>query len=159
MKKINAILVVMFTILLCSAMAFAQTAPVEIPADQFFGQIIDMIRQFGGLSWAGKIAAIVLILIASMKVSFLRPLWDKLGKAKPWAAPVLGLIAGVLSLTVQGSLSFSGVMAYLIAGAGAVLLSEMLELVKVIPGIGPMYVAVINWIQSKLGAPVAAQIK
>lgn len=139
--------------ILISFSAFAQAA--ELPATDFFAQLMAAIKAFGGLSWMGKVSSIVLLLVASMKVSFIKPLWDKLGAAKAWAGPVLGLIGGILSLGVDGNITVAGVMAYVASGAGALILHELLDTVKAIPGLGAMYVAVINWIEGLLGAKKA----
>lgn len=153
MKLVNTVLIVLFTLML-TVVAFAQTAPpADVPADQFLGQIFDLVKQFGGLPWAGKISGIILLLIASMKVSFLRPLWDKLGNAKSWAAPLLGMALGIVSLSMSGQLTLAGAFAYFFAGAGAILISELLELVKAIPGIGAGWLVAINWLKGMLGAP------
>lgn len=134
---------------------FGQTpAPPEVPPMDFLAQVLEYVKQFGGLPWVLKIAGIITILLASMKVTFLNNLiWAKLGKAKAWAAPVLGLILGVLSLTSSGQLSLAGILAYISAGAGAVILHELLDTIKGIPGLGPVWVEVINVISSFLGGP------
>lgn len=126
-------------------------ATVSAPADStsdFLSQVFNLISQFGGLSWAARIAAMVLLLIASMKVSFLAPVWAKLGEAQVFMAPLLGIIAGVVSMK---PFSWAGLLAYLGAGAGAIMLHEILDGVKVIPGLGSMYVAAINFFEGILG--------
>lgn len=137
--------------LMVPVLAFAQ---VIEPMD-FFTQVLNAIKSFGGLPWMGKVSSLVLILVSSMKVSFLKPMWDKLGAAKAWAGPVLGLIGGILSLGMDGNITLAGVLAYVSSGAGALILHELLDTVKAIPGLGSMYVAVIDYIKSKLGAPAA----
>ena len=126
---------------------------MEMPTDIFFSQAFELFNQFGGMPWSLKIAAIIMLAIASMKVSFLRPYWDRLGKFKPIAAPLLGLIAGMISLLAQGSFSLPGAMVYLVSGLGAVLLHELLDGVKKIPGVGKVYVAVIEFVQGLLKKP------
>lgn len=123
---------------------------MDLPLDQFLNQVFQAITAMGGLPWAGKVAAICLLVVGSMKVSFLRPLWDKLGAAKVFLAPVLAIIGGILSLP---EISVAGVMAYMFAGAGAIALAEVLKAVKEIPGIGPVYVAVIDLISGLLKKP------
>lgn len=119
------------------------------PGDvDFLSQVLNLIQSFGGLPWVGKISAIVLLIVASMKVSFLQPVWKLLGAAQGFVAPVLGLVAGVLNLH---PFSWAGLMAYISAGAGALILHELLDAVKGIPGIGAAYVAGINWVEGLLG--------
>lgn len=119
----------------------------------------DTIHAWGGLVWQLKIAALVMLLIASMKVTVMdKYVWDKLGAVQPFAAPILGLIVGFLSLAASHALSLVGLLAYLSAGAGAILLHELLDGVKAWPGIGPAYVAAISAIEGALGGnPVGAQ--
>lgn len=129
----------------------AHAADGDIPLDQLLAQVLDLVKSFGGLPWMGKISAIVLLLLASMKVSFLRPLWDKLGRGKVLASLVMSLVVGICALGASGSLSIPGVMAYLFAGAGAIILHELLDWIKSIPGLGAMYVAAINFLMGLLG--------
>lgn len=145
--------------LLCGASVFAADIPqipVEavITVDQFLGQVLETIRSFGGMPWTLKVAAIIMILVSSMKVSFLRPLWDKLGAFKVLASLVLSLIAGVLTLGVgPESITFQGIVAYLFAGAGSIVLHELLDVIKSLPGVGQIYTAAIEFIQRFLKKP------
>lgn len=140
-------------VFLISMTCFADGPVIDIPIDQFFNQVIDMIKQFGGIPWTLKVASIIALIISSMKVSFVRVFWDKLGWIKPFVASILGLIAGILVLVNSGNVSFAGVIAYMFAGAGAVILHEMLDSIKGIPGIGPTYVSIIDFIGGLLKKP------
>lgn len=148
----------MFTLFLVSffigAFALAQAAvPAPVALPDFLAQVLAAIAGFGGLSWMLKVAAIITLIIASMKVSILNTwIWSKLGAAQVWVAPVLGLIGGILSLG-QGSagITMAGVLAYVSAGAGAVVIHELLDSVKAIPGLGAVYVSVIGIIEGLLG--------
>jgi hypothetical protein len=132
--------------------AFAQSA-VPQPVDTvegIFSQALTLIKQFGGLPWVLKIAGISAILISTLKVSAIRELtWDKLGDAKVWAAPILGLVFGILSLGTD--LTWASALAYVSAGAGAIIFHELLDSIKAIPGIGSVWVSIIDVIQSLLG--------
>ncbi len=122
--------------------------------DQFLAQVVAVFQQFGGMSGALKIAAVVTLVIASMKVSFLNSLiWSKLGSAQAFLAPVLGLVVGILGLAGHAPLSIAAVFAYLSAGAGAIILHELLDAIKGLPGLGAAYVSFINLIESFLGGP------
>lgn len=140
------------SMMLFAVFAFAQDT-VPAPAETiegFFSQTLTFIKQFGGLPWVLKIAGISAILISTLKVSTIRELtWDKLGNAKVWAAPVLGLIFGVLSLGTN--LTLASALAYISAGAGAIILHELLDSIKAIPGIGSIWVSIIDVIKSLLG--------
>lgn len=146
------VLMVLFTFLM-PFLALAESQPVpDLPPGEFFAQVIEVIKQFGGLPTVLKIAAVITLLISSMKVSFLRELfWEKLGQAKAWVAPLLGLIAGILGLAHDGPLTWPVAFAYLSAGAGAIILHELLDSIKALPGLGEIYVKVIDLVQKALG--------
>lgn len=149
MKKLMLVLSFMFV----SMVAFAADA-ADLPASDFLLQLFSAIKDLGGMAWAGKVCAIVALLIGSTKVSFLRAaLWDKLGAYKVLVAPLLGLAGGAVAYFSSGvQLTLANATAYIFAGAGAVLLSELLEVVKAIPGIGPMYLSAIGLLEGILGA-------
>lgn len=126
--------------------------PQEMPVSDFLSQVLQVIKEFGGLPTVLKIAAIITLLISSMKVSVLNELvWSKLGDFKPWAAPILGLIAGILDLAKAGTVSWASVFAYVSAGAGALILHDLLDSVKAIPKLGAVYVKLIELVQKALG--------
>jgi hypothetical protein len=127
------------------------------PSD-FLVDLITTVKNIGGLSTLLKISAIIALLVSSMKVSSLNALvWDKLGKAKVWVGPALGLLAGILGLGAAGApLSVALVVTYVTAGGGAIFVHEILDLIKAIPGLGPVYVRVIEIIEINLGGPARA---
>ena len=138
------------------AMAQEEGVPVvenaaDIPVDAFFAQVLELVKEFGGMPWTLKIAAIIMLIVSSMKVSFFRPLWDKIGNFKSIVAPFLGLFAGVISLGKD--LSFAAAIAYMFSGAGAIVLHELLDSVKNFPGLGKIYVSVIDFIEKILKKP------
>lgn len=148
MSRLFVMGILMFT----ACYAFAQTTVIS-PGD-FVTQVAAFVQSMGGMITMLKISGIILLLIASMKVTVINQfLWSKLGNGQIWVAPGLGLIAGVLSLGT--SLTFPAAFAYLTAGAGAVYLHEVLDLVKQIPGIGPIYVSIINAVEGLLGGPAS----
>jgi cytochrome c oxidase subunit IV len=123
-----------------------------IPTDKFLMQVLDVVKSFGGLSWAARIAALLTLAIALTKVSFLSKLWDKLGAAKVLLAPTLALLAGLVSMVASGTpVTAAGVAAWIFAGAGAIILHELLDGVKAIPGLGDKYVSFITFVESFLG--------
>lgn len=131
--------------------ALAQTA--ISPAD-FVTQVANFVQSMGGMTTMLKISGIILLVIASMKVTFLNTLiWAKLGNYQIWVAPALGLAAGILSL--GSGLTLPAAFAYASAGGGAVYIHEILDLVKAIPGIGSIYVSVINFVEGMFGGPAA----
>lgn len=146
MKTILLLLSIVLAALLFPALAVADSIDV-LPSD-FLAQVLEFIKTFGGLPSVAKISGVILLLIASMKVSVIRSyVWDRLGAFKAFAAPTLGLIAGVISLE---TITLPGLATYLFAGAGAIILHEILDAVKSIPGIGAIYVSIIDFIKKIL---------
>lgn len=152
MKTTFKVIGLAFTMMLFTVLVFAQDtipAPVDT-VEGLFSQVITLIKQFGGLPWVLKIAGIAAVLLSTLKVSAIREItWDKLGSAKAWAAPILGLVFGILSLGT--SLTWASALAYISAGAGAIILHELLDSIKAIPGIGSVWLSIIGVIQSLLG--------
>lgn len=136
--------------LFISLKAAAQAA--DLPASDFLAQVLEAYKAFGGLGAMAKVSAVIMLLVASMKVSFLNDvLWSKLGSAKVYVAPLLGLIGGLLGVGVDGHITLATIFAFVTAGAGAVFLHEILDSVKAIPGIGSAYLALINMLEGLLG--------
>jgi len=137
-------------ILALPLLAFAQDMQ---PAD-FLVQVFEAVKAFGGLPWAGKVMSICAILVASMKVSMLRDLvWNKLGGFKVLAAPIFAMIGGSMSLWLENAAPTKAqLMAYFLAGAGAILIKNVLDGVKQLPAIGEAYVKWIEIIESALNA-------
>lgn len=139
----------LFFLSFSTIIAFAQDA---VAPQDFLSQVLKFIQSWGGIPMMAKVAGVILLLVASMKVSFLKPYWDKLGSLQAWVAPILGLIAGILGLGSGGApITLASIFAYMSAGAGAVVLHELLDTVKAVPGIGPLWVSVIAIIESSLG--------
>ena len=151
-QTVRISLVLFFLLLVLKGISIAHAADADIPVDQFLNLVLEAVKNFGGIPWTLKIASILTLILSTMKVSFMRPLWDKLGWAKALAAPVLAIVVGLLSLQ---PFSLAGLVAYLFAGAGAIVLHQMLDGVKGIPGVGGAFVSVIEFLQKMLKAPQA----
>lgn len=143
----------------------AVPAPTALDDMSFLQKVMGFIQGFGGLSAMAKISGIILLIIATMKTTFLAPIWAKLGNlggsgisVQAWIAPILGLVAGILSL--GSSLSWQAALAYIGSGAGAIILHQLLDDVKSWPGLGAAYVAAINFVENSVigsgGQPPAA---
>lgn len=145
----------------CFVAGYAYADSTVVSPQDFFAQVLAAVQSFGGLSMVLKVSAGITLAISSMKVSFLNNLiWSKLGPMQTWLAPVLGLVAGILGIGSNGqAMSLASVFAYLSAGAGAIVLHELLDSIKLIPGIGSAYVAIINVIEGAIGGPSANSIK
>lgn len=126
----------------------------EVPATDFITQVAKAVKEFGGMPWAMKVMTIVMLLIASMKVSFMRQLlWNKIGSAQALVAPALGLLYGLLAHFTGGvQLTLPNVLAYVFAGAGAILLHELLDALKGFPGLGSGFKSAIDLFMSIFGA-------
>ena len=119
----------------------------------FLTQVFHYITGFGGLTFVLKISGLVALIIASMKVSFMAPVWAKLGYFKVLATPLLSLIIGVCVLFSGSSFSYAALGSYLFAGGGAVFIHEILDCLKAIPGISPHYLNMIALATRLLGGP------
>jgi hypothetical protein len=157
----SAIITFFFIFFIAAVSRVAFGADGDLPVQSVIDQVLNLVKAWGGLPWAAKIAACLTVLISLTKVSFIRPYWDKLGALKTWIAPILALVVGVLSLSIEGKLSLPGVMAYLFAGAGAIILHELLDSLKKLPGLGAVWVSIIEVIEKLLGGsgPKAEQAK
>lgn len=120
-------------LVLFKKMAFADTSIMDtpLPPDQFFVQVLEAVKNFGGIPWTLQVASILTLLISSMKVTFIREYtWDKLGNFKTFLAPTLAFLAGMFGLAVTGHFSWPAVVAYALAGAGAIPLHEAIDALK-----------------------------
>lgn len=144
-----------FMFLICLILApFAYAQSVLDPSDSaFIDQVANALKSFGGAPTMVKITIILMLVVGSMKSTILRKLvWDRLGKAKVWVAPILGILAGILEPLLTGQkITLQNVSLFMTSGLGAVLLFNLLESLKGIPKLGPLYVSLINFIESLLG--------
>lgn len=125
----------------------------SLPVGDFLSQVFEVVKNLGGLSWGAKIIALITLAISSLKVSALEEkVWDKLGAAKVLVAPVLGLIVGLISLP---SLSGPAVIAYLMAGAGSIILHQILKAIQDMPFVGAKIKIGIYFISKLLGGKTA----
>jgi uncharacterized membrane protein HdeD (DUF308 family) len=115
--------------------------------------IMDLWHSFPSLSVAGKIAGCLVILIGLVKSSLFKPLWDKAGPWKALVAPLLGLIVAVLSIS---PFNWAGVLQGLAGGVLAVGISQVFDAVKLMPGVGQVWITIIDVVQKLLGAPKPA---
>ena len=122
-------------------------APVSIM--DWLSQAFTVVQDFlsSSMTWQVKAAAVIALVISSMNVTVLNQwIWQKLGNFQIWLAPVLGLVAGIINALNGGS--WSDVWQWVAAGGGAVFVHELLDLIKLIPGLGSIYVNLINMIEN-----------
>jgi hypothetical protein len=129
------------------AMTLQGTMPQNLFLDMFL-----VMNQMGGAGAMLTISGVLTLLIASLKVSALNPLWDKLGPARVLAGPLLALGAGVAGLGANGApVTLALVLAYVSAGAGSIILHQVLDALKAVPGLGPIYLGGIEVLERLLG--------
>lgn len=147
MKRILFVFTVLF-----GMMAFAQEASLTI------GQLIDqVIQEIFALKASpdkmamgiGGLALVVRVLLSTMKVSILRPLWDKLPDNMKNIVPVaLGFI---LSLLMVQPLTAQSILVACVGGSAAIPLHHLLKAVESLPGVNKSVLAVIELAQKLLG--------
>lgn len=140
-------LMLAFAVTFIGIAAVAQTAD---PNTDFLNDVLKFIASFGGLSSMLKISGILMLIVASMKVTFLAPIWNKLPAVlQTFMAPLLGLAAGLLGLGMSGApVTWASALAFMGAGTGSVFLHEILDGIKALPGIGTVYISIINVIEN-----------
>lgn len=107
------------------------------------------IASFGGLPWVLEIAVFIFLIIAFAKLTRLKHPWDELHHLKALVPLAFALLIGILNLQTY---TVAGIAAYLLTGAGAMIVHDMLEIVKGVPGLGPSYINTIEYLSRKLGA-------
>jgi hypothetical protein len=106
---------------------------------ELISEILGYLKGFGDLNTAGKIGAVVMILMALWKSSLLRPWWDKLGSAKVIIAPLLGLALALVKLPWDSGSVLEVLKLGLQGGALAMGLHLLLNAVKELPFVGEKY--------------------
>ena len=117
--------------------------------------VMSLWQSFPTLPLAGKIAGVLAIVIGLVKSSALQPYWAKLGPWQALVAPVLGVVTAILSIQ---PLSWAGIWLGLSGGMLAVALSNVLNSVMAMPGVGPLWVSIIQIIERLLNAPAPAPV-
>lgn len=173
MKSMKRIIATLVLVLLCIApfacivgiaasvddsFPLSDSPEIILPTD-FVMQLVYAIRDMGGAGTLAQVAVIVTLLVSSMKVTVLNQLvWQRLGPFKVLAAPLFALVAGVVGLGAQGAPpSLARVVAYLSAGAGAIVLHQLLDALKAVPGLGPWYANALEVVSRTLGATESDQ--
>ncbi len=160
MKKILSLTMMTLFMAITFVVSYAMADDSVVAPADFFAQVVQFVHDFGGLTSLLKISGLVTLIIASVKVTALNELfWAKLGAAQAWVAPVLGLFGGILGLSQSGPITGASVFAWVSAGAGAIILHELLDSIKALPGLGAIYVTIINMIEGALGGPASKQLK
>lgn len=111
----------------------------------FLTEAFSVVTTFGQISTHLKIIGILTLLISFFKVSSFNPLWHKLGWAKTFLAPFLAFVLSVVS-AINGPFNFHVFMNAMMIGFGSVGFHEMLDAIKTIPGLGPKWMLIINFV-------------
>jgi hypothetical protein len=144
-----------FFAILHFAFSSAHAASSSVAADgNIFTAVWSLVSGWGGLNYTVKINAIMTLLISSMKVSFLAPLWNKIKDIKityrgvvqhinfqTYFVLFLHIIVGIIT---QGNYSFTAILAYVFIGGGSVYFHELADGLKNVPIIG----TVLEWIET-----------
>lgn len=137
---------------LMTGLAFAQMP--EIPASGSFQltveQLVELFKNWEVISSQMKIAMILVMIIGVVKNSAFESYFKFFGKWKPVVAPTLSLI--VAFLFVQ-PFTLATALAAITTGVAAGFLSQILDALKTIPGLGSVYVTLIDIIGKLLGKP------
>lgn len=116
-------------------------------------QLLELISGFGSMASPEKVAAVLTLAISLWKSSLLQPLWAKLGKAQVLVAPLLGIALAVYQL--PGGVSLANIWIGLKAGGLAIAAHELLTAIELIPGIGPVWLKWVGWVDGLLYKPKA----
>ena len=145
----------MIPFLFLPILAFADAPVAEVPVGDLISLMMKVIGDYKALGWQAGMSAIVMLLIASMKNSMLRKfIWDKMKWGKVFVAPGLSLILVIIGQLKGGhAIDMKSLMLAMITGAGALALHEILDGLKYIPGIGPMWVSLIDLVGNLLKKP------
>lgn len=134
----------------------AQLLAVDPSDYTFFGQVLNLVKTWGGLEASVKISAIITLIISSMKVSFLKKFWDALvikinGQVYSLQILVVPVLSIVIGLSTQGKLSIEAVFAYLVMGGGAVYFHEIMDFIKTLPIVNPIIKVIVDIVSYVLG--------
>jgi len=129
--------------------AFAEEA--EVGFDVLAGMLLKIVTDWKTLGWSAGVVALLTLIVSTMKNSVLRGLiWDKLGWAKVFVAPVLGIAMFLIGMQ---SFSWGAVLLGFTSGVGAIALHQLLDGLKAIPGLGSGFVKLIDFLGGLLKKP------
>lgn len=170
MKKLIATVlsVALMLLVIAPTLALAQDAPAVAPAveaaqavapvadvglEVMFQQAAKAVTDWKTLGWQLGLAALITLLISSMKNSLLRGLiWDKVPNwLKMFVAPLLSIIA--FALMMGKGFTSATLAAALTTGVGSQYLHEMLDALKTAPFVGDKWSWLVDAIGSMLKAP------
>ena len=116
-------------------------------------QILELVSSFGSMASPEKVAAVLTLAISLWNSSLLQPLWAKLGKAQVLVAPLLGIALAIYQL--PGGISLANIWIGLKTGGLAIAAHELMAAIELLPGIGPVWLKWIAWVDGLLAKPQA----
>lgn len=124
----------------------------EVGLGVLFQQAAKAVSDWKSLGWQLGLAALITLLISSMKNSMLRGwIWDKIPNwLKLFMAPLLSILAFAL---MSGNFSAATLAAAITTGVGSQYLHEMLDALKGAPFVGEKWSWLVDAIGSILKAP------
>lgn len=144
MKKIFAFL----SMIMFATVAVAQA--VEPAPSDLLGALLRALADWQSVGWQAGVAALLTILISTVKLSWAQVYWNKLGYFKVFVAPVLSLVAVAIAAP---ALDAKAMYVAITTGAGAVFLHQILDSVKKMPGLKKPISIVIDIVSKLLGKP------
>jgi hypothetical protein len=139
----------LFTLILFPVLVFGQDVVNETTLSDLLTQISTIFNSWAAWSVTAKISGILFLAVGSIKNSIIsKYTWDKLGKFKFIVAPAFSLIA---HLIIVSPFTWNTVWLALTTGICSGFLADLLDAIKVIPGIGTTWVKIVTWIGSLLG--------
>lgn len=149
------------------ALADSAGVPVMVPSPlpspgpslpELAKMAFDAAGAFKSAGWQVGMCAVITLIIASMKNTVAATyFWDKLKWGKAFIAPLLALImVEIMAIPAGQVFSLKSLMVAAVTGAGAIALHELMDGIKEIPGIGPLWISAIDFIGKFLGSPKAA---
>lgn len=139
--------------LACMSLSIFAQGDVIQPGE-WLSQLFDLIAHAKGLGLLALLSGIVTLLISALKVSIFQGFWNKLGKFKTFLAPVLGLALAILVSGTQG-FTWQTILLAITTGAGAIALHELLDALKAVPGLSPIFRVIIELFEALLGGKLA----
>lgn len=169
---LTLMVMVMFAITFKTMIVFAQEAvpaaaavaapaaasPVAEPGiSEIFQGLVKAFSDFKALGWQAGLAALIMVLISSMKNSLLRQwIWSKVPDwAKILVAPLLSLIA--FGLAMGKDFSGAAFWAAITTGVAAVYMHELLDGLKKAPFVGEKWQWLVDVVGKFFKKPEAAK--
>ncbi|GAB1376784.1 hypothetical protein MASR1M48_16360 [Lactococcus petauri] len=119
--------------------------------EELLNQTLEFFKNSSGLSGMAEASAIIFLIVGFVKSSALSFIWDKLGKFKPFAAPVLAIAGAITNeFAATGKISLQVALLALGHGMGALAIAELFDAFKGVKGLGKVQLMVIGLMEKLL---------